>query len=690
MKIKGHVKLKGHMKDQAIVTPSFNLFDFDFLYPSIQNLPFTITANGNTQSPKAWYEGKDAGAATWAPRAGYGEVLSIAGTAGSFNQVSTLFHPINDQCVMFNNNMYYQGSTNAFLNIRTDHFCFEIIKGGALTGNDVFVSKRVDSTHHWRFDANYNTMMLMDAQNGGGLLRAASANYGTSQWDHILCFCNPSDNATTGTRVYLNGVASGSGVNFSTLGDLNLAAVVQVGKNADLGQGRSCIIQWAFWHTPTWFANGAGQVTEWASIAASRYRLLMALLPRQSRGTAAPYSYSRASQGFSRRVDTTGNYRYQKCGWHWPRVGERIDATSGKRQRGYLSERAATNLLLQSETLNTTWTKVALTSITDNSANGPDTTSILDGVIGDANNTSHGVSQVVTLTAAQYVLSCFVRAGNKTWVQLFNSTVANCTAYFDVSNAVLGTVGAGVIKAGVEDWGGGLMRVWMSFTGTAANHTMGCYSATADGGVSFSGDASTINTHMGCFQVEVNVSYPSSYIITTTASATRAADVLQYTGNDGNLGGVGSNGKGVLLADVIGPSYPAGATELASRVIVETDAAGSANDSMKLEVGTNLNVLAETAKTGGNAGSDTAAVSLMTGSLVRAGLHYETNKLFAFGNSTTGPGDTSVDPPVGQTLIEIGCDQAGANQPNLMISRVRHFTRVDGKVVVHDFPDSTP
>lgn len=191
---------------------------------------------------------------------------------------------------------------------------------------------------------------------------------------------------------------------------------------------------------------------------------------------------------------------------------------------GVLIEGQGTNLCLQSEDFDTTWTKVELTSVDTNADVALDGTTTADGLVADADDESHGVSQAITLTAVDYTFSVYAKAGDQDWIYMADSKVVNATAYFNVDIGLIGTVGAGA-TAGIENLPDGWCRCWITYTGTVAAHTHLIYSAPADADNTFAGDASTTNTTLWGAQVELGM-FPSSYIATTTTSATRTADDL--------------------------------------------------------------------------------------------------------------------------------------------------------------------
>lgn len=229
------------------------------------------------------------------------------------------------------------------------------------------------------------------------------------------------------------------------------------------------------------------------------------------------------------RKTTAGVTRLHYMGHNTPRF-EKVTDADGREFVGALVEPGATNSCLQSQSLATVANWALLEAgdvVTNGTANGPDGSATLSGIKGSAVDTQHGVGQVITLTAAAWVYSVYARKGNKDWLQINNTSIANCYGYFNLATGAVGTKGAGATVIGIIPLGDGLYRCWMTFTGTAAGHAFRPQAAHADGDNTFAGDGATVNIHVGCAQAELG-SYPTSYIITTTGSAARVADSLYY------------------------------------------------------------------------------------------------------------------------------------------------------------------
>lgn len=199
--------------------------------------------------------------------------------------------------------------------------------------------------------------------------------------------------------------------------------------------------------------------------------------------------------------------------------------------RGARLEQSRQNVLLRSEDLSTTWSGVA-TTVTTNTANGPDGTATLDKVIATAVAGGHTRTQTVSGTSngSPYCLSAFFRAADysKLVVSLYEGAtfVRGVGATFDVNGTISESFTAGgatIIGSGTENWGGGLRRAWISFIIGGTDPSMFARLALHNGTtVSFTGDGSS-GIHVGCVQLEPG-RYPSTYMPTTTAAVTRAAD----------------------------------------------------------------------------------------------------------------------------------------------------------------------
>lgn len=205
--------------------------------------------------------------------------------------------------------------------------------------------------------------------------------------------------------------------------------------------------------------------------------------------------------------------------------------------KGYLSEGAATNLLLYSQDLsNAAWTKT--NSSIGASIVAPDGTTTWQKIVENNLNGIHGVYQVFTGTAAVYDGSVFLKAGERTWafIVLWNGTTQVGTAYINLATGALGTV-TGTAPV-VTALAGGGYRVSQSATlAASASCDIEVYLATGNGGASYLGDGVSGIYAWGA-QLEQSA-FATSYIPTTTVAVTRNEDNLSYpvSGNMSHLVG---------------------------------------------------------------------------------------------------------------------------------------------------------
>jgi hypothetical protein len=205
--------------------------------------------------------------------------------------------------------------------------------------------------------------------------------------------------------------------------------------------------------------------------------------------------------------------------------------------KGLLIEEQRTNLVLQSEAFdNAYWTK-ARASVTANATISPDGTLDADTLVEDttASNTHIAFSSSVTVsTATVYTYTVYAKAAGRsffnmqigTGTEAYGAVVPFC--YFNVSN---GTVGTSANATGsIVFVGNGWYRcVLVAVATTAATTTnMRIKLADADSSDSYTGDG-TSGIYVWGAQLEAGA-FPTSYIPTTTAAATRAADVAVMTG----------------------------------------------------------------------------------------------------------------------------------------------------------------
>lgn len=288
-------------------------------------------------------------------------------------------------------------------------------------------------------------------------------------------------------------------------------------------------------------------------------------------------AFSRASQGSY--FDSNGMLRYAAS--NAPRFD--YDPLTGI-CKGLLVEPSVTFLDTYSEQFdNATWTKTRC-SITADLALSPDATMTSDKIIEDTTaNASHEISQAVPFATGVVSCDVFLRAGERMFARVLLSDGATGSIYVDVnlntgehSDVVSSGSWTGA-SAEVCYAGYGSYRVYIS--GVAASGTgkiLTVYASPALGVVAYTGDGSS-GIYIWGAKIYAG-SGPTSYLPTTSAGVTRAADVcsvdltkLKDVGGNVLWSGI----EGAIVVRAITQNYtPAGGTTV---ILAQIDDGTSSN-----------------------------------------------------------------------------------------------------------------
>ncbi len=201
--------------------------------------------------------------------------------------------------------------------------------------------------------------------------------------------------------------------------------------------------------------------------------------------------------------------------------------------RGRPSWVGATNLILQSETLdNASWLKTR-SSVTANAVVSPDGSTDADKMVEDSTNNSHYNEQSITKAASalSYVYSVFLKAAERGFFRIQVLDGASNGAFADL-NISTGTISAASGIGGtpftslstfIEAYQNGWYRANLIFT-TGTNTTLTCFNVMANslGGVSYQGDG-TSGLYAWGSELKQQ-SFTSPYIPTVASSVTAPAD----------------------------------------------------------------------------------------------------------------------------------------------------------------------
>lgn len=659
------------MRYKSVKSPLFNVFKYGDYPPSIANLSPALTINGTTVYPTLRYKGGDATATTWAPW-GYGETLTLqSGTAPSYNQGSPLLGSLDDS-VKFNGGGYYTGGTSIGT-ITTHHFAIEIIIEVSGGGTLMVLSKRKAGTlgGWWVYaSAGYLTLGVRD-DGGAGDTDLTSDYVGIGNIVYAIAFINPAENSTKGSRWFINGaVDSVAATNFSAVGSITSEGYLSVG--SQLGTPASGvsvydkrILYCSMWQCLNWNnANADTAIAEWATIAAERFAKLTGIQPNKATGSSTP-TFTRATSAYLDKIEGDGTRKLYQVGAGWPRSCSRADSSTGRVLKGYLAEQTVQNVIVQSYAFDTTWAATNAT-VPTTSVICPDgiarTTSTLheDATAGDAHYIQ--TNAVAVTSGATWVMSVFVKAANRDWVQIGCNALNTGNCYFDLTNGVVGTVSGTNAVGGMEYWGNGWYRCWVSSDASSTSNSLPALICASDDATNVFDGANQDSTYIFGMQYELGT-YPTSYVPTTTAAVTRNADVLTYVGTN-NVNVSGKQGR--LQCSILAPSYNQAASDYAICDIHD----GSADN--RITLSTNDDVVAvdivDTATPTVDIDSPTDVVN---GVIHVLETKWRPDSIGQYVDGFLSDSDTSCTIPTGMTTISIGSLTSSTNQFNGLISDLK-------------------
>ena len=231
-----------------------------------------------------------------------------------------------------------------------------------------------------------------------------------------------------------------------------------------------------------------------------------------------------------------------------------VNATTLSGQTGVLRG-TGNNLLLQSNTFNTTWTStnatVATTVVTTDPFGGNNAYSITS-----TTNGTSGIQQTVSNLTAIYTFSVYLKAGTASWVRLFINS-SPIFAWFNLSTGVLGTVQAGA-TATITSIGNGWYRCSISST---SNATIAIRLADAD-----NSSNATNGSLLYAFGAQLEIGSTANTYIPTTTTAVYGTPTLSFSG----VSTLGLESNGALFLQ------PAGIGAIQAQATTSTTAGGNA------------------------------------------------------------------------------------------------------------------
>ena len=361
------------------------------------------------------------------------------------------------------------------------------------------------------------------------------------------------------------------------------------------------------------------------------------------------WSFSRSSAGTA--LDSAGNVISFATGV--PRITD----------KGLLVEEARTNLCLQSQTFdNAAWTK-GNCGITADAVVAPDGTLTADTVTVSTTASSTlaiagGSRPAVTgttCTASVYVKRVATVNATASFV-LRDATAAadKITGTLTWATMAMAGSGASITRLGSTDW----YRVVLTDAAWTSTNQAQLYAGMA-------GASYTIGHAYAVWGAQIEAgAFPTSYIPTTTASATRAADVSQINPVSPNTA------EGTLLVEAMSDATPA---SVSYAVIIQ---AASSNDSFSVSRNTTPQVRAQVFGNG-TSRFNVLNTSWPNGTVAKVGVSYKAGDYKACFNAGTVATGADASSPIFTSApdrIYVGC-QAGASWFNGYVRKVIYYPR---------------
>ena len=305
-----------------------------------------------------------------------------------------------------------------------------------------------------------------------------------------------------------------------------------------------------------------------------------------------------------------------------------------------LLEKQSTNLALESNTLSTSPNIAEGSTATANVYVSPDGTQNAMRFTETTINDIHGFYQYNTVSAQTYTASVWTKQTGRRYISFYSDFTGSATSsFFDLQTISVVSSGSGH-TCSIQDFGNGWFRLIVTLTATAGSKFVFWGGSNNGSSVSYAGSTSISQTFYG-YQLEAS-SYPTSYIPTTSSSATRVADACFKTGISSLIGQT----SGVLFIDF----YAKGSYDSNNLLMLISSGSGGEIIYLNLVSGT---IEAYIAASSTQQFLYTSGTALATNTRHKLAIAYASNDIALYHNGTQLATDTSASIPA-CSLIRIG------------------------------------
>ena len=336
--------------------------------------------------------------------------------------------------------------------------------------------------------------------------------------------------------------------------------------------------------------------------------------------------------------------------------------------KGLLIEEQRTNLLTYSEDFgNVIWIKTRA-SVTTNATVSPDGTLSADKLVEDttASNSHYLLQPSAVTSGSTYSVSVYAKAGERQFIQIVTANVNMGLTGICCADLVNGTVqsNANYISAEIKPVNNGWFRVTavMVPSTTGLNPQIRLSATNTLSLASYSGDGVS-GVYLWGAQTELGA-FPTSYIPTTSATVTRAADNASMVGT--NFSSWYNQSEGAFVTSSIGSS--------ASGLIVSANK-GTTAERVQVSYGSssggNINL---TVTDGGVLQAQPLIGSITPTNLNKIAATYKLDDFALSVNGITPAVDTLGNIPTPDRLT-IGMSGAGVIQINGWIQSIKYYPR---------------